>query len=135
MASHGSPIYMDSHAGGGWSYNGDTTVTVPIDPTGMVTEPIPEDLVTEVLWDTADKGPMDDDLMESGSDLQVLTVEHVYLRGPHTDRGATGVDLVDWLDGWFVENGLGGCAALRDIVTAKRMFPYDFAGPAGACPP
>jgi hypothetical protein len=44
-----------------------------------------------------------------------------------------GVDLVDWLDGWFVLDGLSTCAPLRSIV-GLRMFPYDFAGPGGACP-
>ena len=50
------------------------------------------------------------------------------------DGLVAGVDLVDWLDGWFQTYDLGECAALRSIVTARREFPYDFAGPGGACP-
>ena len=48
--------------------------------------------------------------------------------------GTAGVDLVDFLDGWFKLAGLTSCAGVRDIVTTKRNFPYDYAGPGGPCP-
>src|SRR5262249_25432651 len=83
------------------------------------TAKISENTVSEILWQLDPRG--------GGVDQ----VEPRYLRTA-SDRGAVGVDLVDFLDGWLVVDGAGTCAALRAAL-ASRAFPYDFKGPVG-CP-
>jgi hypothetical protein len=127
------PIYYDSNAGGGWQYNLDTSVTAA-NPTGPMTQLVSEDTVSEILWDVGDAPGGDDDAMTGASHDLVLQVVADYLRdGGGGTRGVSGVDLVDWLDGWFVLNGLGSCTPMRDVVSS-RGFPYDFNGAGGACP-
>jgi hypothetical protein len=129
----GDPLYVDSNAGGGWSYDADTEVTTA-NPSGGMGQDISEDTVSEILWDVGDSGGGDDD-PAGGGHANVLRAAANWFTSPTTvDRGVTGVDLVNWLDGWFVTQDLGSCAAVRAVV-GSRMFPYDFAGPAGACPP
>ncbi len=134
LAVRAHPIYCDSNADGGWSYNADTTNTVA-EPTGMQDQLVSEDMVSEILWDLGDSGTTDDDTLP-GTHGAVLLVQPEYLRTA-TLRviGTVGVDLVDLLDGFFVAGGLTGCAEVRAIVQARHHFPYDFAGPAGSCPP
>src|SRR5262249_2748339 len=78
-----------------------------------------ENTVSEILWQLDDHGD------------RVDRVEPRWLRTAG-DRGATGVDLVDFLDGYLVTGGAAGCPALQQAL-ASRSFPYDFAGPVG-CP-
>jgi hypothetical protein len=62
-------------------------------------------------------------------------VQPTYLRtAALRAAGEAGVDLVDFLDGFFVTDGLAHCAEVRQIVVTSHAFPYDFGGPAGACP-
>lgn len=134
MAVRGLPLYMDSNAGGGWSFNAETSLTTAA-AAGSMTQEVSEDMVAEILWDVSDRPMPDDDTMLAGTETQVLTVEHIFATSPQCcNRGRTGMELVDWLDGWFVENGLASCAELRSIVTTTHMFPYDFNGMAGLCP-
>jgi len=128
------PVYIDTARDGGWSYNGDTSVTMANINGGQLQE-ISEDLVTEVLWDLGDGEGADDDLVVGTHDA-VLQVQKAHLKvGPLRDAASVaGVDLVDGLDGWFKAGGLGACAAARTVIQTNRKFPYDFAGPAGACP-
>lgn len=133
LAVRGVPTYSDSNAGGGWVWNAETSVTVA-NPSGDMNQQVGEDLISEILWDVSDAPAPDDDLVSVGFATQVLLVVHHYLTSVSPSRGRTGVDLVDWLDGWFVREGLGTCAGVRDIVTTRRSFPYDFSGPAGDCP-
>ncbi len=134
MAVRRRPHYMDSNAGGGWGYDADTSVTAA--PTGTtIGGDVSEDMVSEILWDVGDGGSGDDDPVTSATHVDVLRVGTTYLRTATLRAiGESGADLVDFLDGWFVGDGLGTCAGVRDIVTTRRRFPYDYAGPAGACP-
>ena len=132
MAVLGAPHYMDSNANGGWGYDADTTKTLA-DPSGPITQDVSEDMVSEDLWDLGDAGNDDDGF--AGSHADVLRVQIDYLRaGMFRSVGVDGVDLVDFLDGWFLKAGLTPCTPARDIISVTRMFPYDYAGPAGACP-
>ncbi len=134
MAVRGAPLYMDSNSGGGWSYNADTSTSVAPAPTGLITQDVSEDMVTEDLWDLGDSDAADDDGVE-GNHHDVMRVQVDYLRaGAFRSVGVAGVDLVDFLDGWFSAVGLTPCTAARAIVTGTRSFPYDYAGPAGTCP-
>jgi hypothetical protein len=134
MAVRGAPHYMDSNSGGGWGYDADATVTAAPMPTGTLSQDVSEDMVTEDLWDLGDGGGSDDDTLDGGH-AAVMRVQVDYLKSATLRAvGTTGVDLVDFLDGWFVEAGLVPCTPAKSIVTGTRMFPYDYAGPAGACP-
>jgi len=134
MAVRGAPHYMDSNSMGGWGYDADSTVTVAPQPAGTLAQDVSEDMVTEDLWDLGDGNGTDDDPLD-GTHTAVMRVQVDYLRSATLRAaGTTGVDLVDFLDGWFLKAGLTPCTPARTIVTVTRMFPYDYAGPAGTCP-
>lgn len=135
MAVNGAAFYADSNASGGWGYDGEGSNESTPTPGGSIGQDVSEDMIAAILWDVGDGGAGDDDPMTGGSHAAALRVQPDYLRASALRNvGEAGVDLVDWLDGWFVEQGLGSCAAMRGVVTQQRGFPYDFAGPGGACP-
>lgn len=132
MAAINMPFYGDSNSGGGWGYNAETSNEGAPQPTGNMSQQVGENLITEILWDMGD-GAEDDQL--AGDQIAVRMVQPMYLRTASLRNvGVAGVDLVDFLDGWFSTDGLGKCAAVRSIVTTSRGFPYDYAGPGGSCP-
>ncbi len=134
MAMRGDSVYMDSNSYGGWGWDGDSSVTWASASGGM-SQDVSENMVAEDLWDLGDSGGDDDDPMTSAGHAAVLRVEVDYLStATLRSVGVSGVDLVDFLDGWFLSRGLGACSATREVVTGTRAFPYDYAGPAGACP-
>jgi hypothetical protein len=139
QSSLGQPVYSDSNSGGGFFDNIDTEVTRATG-TGL-TQPVSESMVSEILWDLGDStaatgiAGSDDDLLTPSTHLAVNGIQKAYLKIAILRAiGTTGVDLVDFLDGWFMIGGLSSCAPVRDIVVAKHNFPYDFNGPGGACP-
>ena len=95
-------------------------------------------MVAEVMWDMMDavaSTHLDGDT--DGLDGTVARVWNVvagYVAGTHADRGRAGLDMVEFLDGWFMTDGMSTCAAMSTLIRDKYNFPYDFAGPAGACP-
>ncbi|HVV84206.1 MAG TPA: hypothetical protein VHE35_14135, partial [Kofleriaceae bacterium] len=122
----GQPVYSDSNAGGGYFDNIDTE-TFRATGTGM-TQPVSERMVSQILWDMGDKPAPDDDLLTTSSFADVNGVQKSYLHATTLRAvGTAGVDLVDFLDGWFVLQGLTTCAAMRDLVVTTHNFPYDFA--------
>ncbi|MEZ4404145.1 MAG: hypothetical protein R3B06_29250 [Kofleriaceae bacterium] len=129
----GQPVYQDSNAGGGFFDNIDTEVTRAAG--SGLSQQVSEGMVSQILWDIGDAPSPDDDPSTAETHTQVNLVQPTYLKTAALRAvGTSGVDLVDFLDGWFVTQGLASCAAVRDIVVTARNFPYDFAGPAGACP-
>jgi hypothetical protein len=135
IAARGEPYYIDYSAGGGWHVELEDRVHAASLSSSM-TQNISEWMVAEVMWDVSD-GPLDGDAdpVALGSDADVMEVLTGYLVDPSArDRGRTGVDLVDWLDGWFVHHGMATCGAMRTLLRDRYRFPYDFAGPAGTCP-
>lgn len=133
MAVRDLPIYMDTNAGGGFSQNADTDVT-KANLNQNLSQQVSEDMVTEILWDLGDAPASDDDPVAGTHDADIL-VQAQYLKTAQLRNvGASGVDLVDFLDGWFVKDGLAHCAGVRSIVVTTHTFPYDFAGPGGTCP-
>jgi len=129
------PVYVDTFYGGvAFSFNLDTDRS-RADPAGPAEQGIPEGVVGEILWDVSDAPASDDDPMTSASPQAVLGIMRSYFRGPDfLDRGMAGVDLVDWLDGWFFLRGGSDCGPLRTIVVTEHGFPYDFARPDAVCP-
>lgn len=136
LAVRKAPVYGDSNAGGGWAFNADVSITRTPMPTGTMDQLVAENMISEILWDMGDAPSGGDDDMLPGDHLANNRVQPDYLRAVVLRTvGVAGVDLVDFLDGWFVADGLADCAAVRGIVTTTHRFPYDYAGPAGACPP
>jgi hypothetical protein len=132
MAVFDAPIYIDTNMEGGFNENADTELLTATQG-GPLTQDISEDMVTEILWDLGDGGPGDDDPY-SGTHPAVIAVQTYLKTATLRNVGTTGVDLVDFLDGWFLTAGLTACTAVKSIVVTTHQFPYDFNGPAGACP-
>jgi hypothetical protein len=124
--ARGDSLYADTNVAGGWDYDLESSVTTA-NPSLPLDQDVSEDTVSEILWDCGD-APVPDDDPIAGTHADVLTVEKSFASSgwPATDRAATGVDLVDWLDGWLAAH-LAECAGLKTIVNL-RMFPYDFPG-------
>jgi hypothetical protein len=126
--------YMDSNSGGGFGDDLEGRVTKAT-ATGPMTQNVSENMVAQILWDIGD-GPASDDDARTGGDRHedVMKIENEYLaNGITSTRGVQGVDLVDWLDGWFKLRGLSTCAAVRSILQT-HTFPYDFHAPGANCP-
>ncbi len=124
-------IYIDTKATG-------ATVRDPedmgwdADPAGSLDQELSEFVVLESLWDITDPVDATDPMARPA--LDVLDVLTGYLVSANmVDRAHPGVDLVDFLDGWFCQ-GQGDAAGIADLVVAGQGFPYDFAGPAEPCP-
>jgi len=135
IAARGVPYYIDYAAGGGWHVELEDRVHAASLASSMA-QNISEWMVAELMWDVGDGSlDTDGDPMSPGDRTAVFDVLIGYLVAPGAaDRGRAGVDLVDWLDGWFMHHGMASCAAMRALVRERYRFPYDFAGPAGACP-
>lgn len=135
IAARDVPYYIDWSQGGGWFVELEDRVHAA-SLTSSMTQNISEWMVAEIMWDVSD-GALDGDTdaMSAGSETDVFEVLLGYLVDPGaSDRGRTGVDLVDWLDGWFMHHGMSSCGPMRTLLRERYRFPYDFAGPAGACP-
>jgi len=133
LAVRGVPYYIDWSAGGGWAVELEDRVHAA-NPNGSMTQAISEWMVAELLWDLGDPPGGDDDPM-MGTFPQVFGVLAGYMVSPQmVGRGVSGIDLVEFLDGWFMQQGMTDCAAMRSLVQGRYQFPYDFAGPAGLCP-
>ena len=92
-------------------------------------------LVAAVLWDLADTPKTE--VFDGVHGLRLGIYDSVFgyfnkPQGAFEDRGAPGVELVDFLDGWFCR-GWAHKLELQDLVVYHRGFPYDFSGPL-ACP-
>jgi hypothetical protein len=133
MAITNKPIYGDSNAGGGFSFNADLSNT-KANGAGSLSQPVSEDMIAEILWDLADAPGTDDDGVD-GTHPQVLEVEAALrfatLRG---GAGVNGVDLVDYLDNYLRLRGLSKCTGIRALIDVKHTFPYDYPAPNANCP-
>lgn len=97
-----------------------------------------EILVAAVLWDLMDPSggsPEPSDLIDSTYNETLGSVAHYLPLAPpnRVDRGAPGVDLVDFLDGWRCRcsNRTSDAAKLKTLLDERR-FNYQFAA-APAC--
>jgi hypothetical protein len=134
MAISGMPAYIDTNSGGGWAVELEHNVHAA-SMSGGASQYIYEWMVAEVMWDMADSGMDEDGDPVEGTHADAIAVTQTYLRSPgFIGRGRAGVDLVDWLDGWFLRVGLDQCEQVRELLHQWYGFPYDLAGPAGACP-
>ncbi|MFO0744579.1 MAG: hypothetical protein U1F43_02760 [Myxococcota bacterium] len=86
-------------------------------------------LVSALLWDLSDGANEPWDQLAGDRNGVYDTLFSYLPSGSFVDRGPTGVDLTDFLDGW-VCRGWGGGAALPALVTDHYHHDYDFQGPA-----
>jgi hypothetical protein len=133
-AARGNQFYMDSNANGGF---GDDLENALVKYSGTnMTGLMSEETVAEVLWDIGDGQASDDDPRGGGDrheDVMKVQIEYLH-SGVTATRGVSGIDLVDFLDGWFKLRGTSTCTALRTIIATTHTFPYDFAASGAACP-
>jgi len=133
LAVRDQPIYMDTNAGGGFNQNADIEV-VKANAGGAIGQDVSEDMVAEILWDMGDAPSGDDDPLAGTHDADILVQQQYLKTAVLRNVGSGGADLVDWLDGWFVKDGLTHCTGVKKVVLTDHSFPYDFAGPGGTCP-
>ena len=129
-AASGDPVYLDYKEAG--------TTVLDIESVDMawtfgthdqsMSGHLSEHLVSALLWDLLDEGAEELDSLAAGP-ADVIRPMVAYLPWPGAvDRGYFGVDLSDYLDGWFCL-GQGHRDEVAEIVIEQRRFPYDFAGP------
>jgi hypothetical protein len=86
-------------------------------------------LVSSFLWDLADSSVTEVWDGVHGARAGIYDVLFTYFNmSSWLDRGVTGVDLVEFLDGWFCR-GWKKTAAIQDLIVNHRQFNYDFDGP------
>lgn len=89
-------------------------------------------LVAAALWDLADSNNEDWDPVDRMRNAVYDTLFSYFPSGNYEDRGAVGVDLSDFLDGWFCR-GWGEEDHVRDLIVDYYDYAYDFSGPTD-CP-
>jgi len=133
-AANNSPLYLDSNIDGTISLSRDLSA-LPLDRNyvGVATDPmtqnIGEYLVGGSMWAITTIGT--NRQAQVARQLNVLL--QYFSRTPIPNRGVTGVDFVDFLDGYECINGTADREAIRAYVVTARSFPYDFAG-STVCP-
>jgi hypothetical protein len=131
--ANNSSLYLDAMITGGLRVQRDLA-NLPLvrnnmgDPSLPITQPVGEYLVGGSLWALSSTG------MTPSTQLdRVLAVSLRYFtRTPRPDRGFTGVDFVDFLDGYLCLHDGADRAVIEQYVVMQRRFPYDF-GFAGVC--
>ncbi|MBM4372603.1 MAG: hypothetical protein FJ098_13160 [Deltaproteobacteria bacterium] len=130
----GSPVYVDSLADSAWSMDLERMGGSHAWGTegGHLEDDVSENLVAAVLWDLQDDGAEPHDALAAGL-LRILDPAVAWLgREDRPDVGFPGVDLADYLTGWFT-TGAGRWWEVADIVLA-RDYPYPFHAPPLALP-
>ncbi|MBA3458413.1 MAG: hypothetical protein H0T46_00510 [Deltaproteobacteria bacterium] len=127
------PYYIDWSIGGGWSVELEQRVHAA-SPSGTMSQNVSEWMVAEVLWDITDSATDGADAIDGGAPSVWKVLVGYVISPQRRDRGRAGLDLVEFLDGWFVEHGMASCSSMRALLRTQYGFPYDLAGPAGACP-
>ena len=88
-----------------------------------------DSLVSAFLWDLADSTTNEvwDGVHDARAGIYdvLFTYFNMVL---WVDRGVSGVDLVEFLDGWFCR-GWKKTTAVEDLIVNHRQFNYDFDGP------
>jgi len=96
---------------------------------GALDGQVSEYLVASVLWDLADGHTTETFDAVDGKRLPIYDAIFNYLPGDKfEDRGVPGVDLVDFLDGWFCR-AWGDEANVLGLVNGTYLFPYTAGGP------
>ncbi|MEZ4266607.1 MAG: calcium-binding EGF-like domain-containing protein [Myxococcota bacterium] len=126
-----TPLYIDSTAGG--SLIRDIRVAgneylASLNAPKQMKQLMSEYLIAEILWTIA-TGPGGTGGKTHAPTLDVLANYFTAFKDPTEGRGVEGVELVDFLDGWFCRQN-GDKPYIQSIVNGIAKFPYDYAGPA-----
>lgn len=93
-----------------------------------------EDMVASILWDFADNDPNEaHDAIAGGRQGVYDVVFNYFTSAWFVDRGLQGVELVDYLDGWYCRGW--GQASGVDFVLDNHTFVYEGSGPETCLPP
>jgi len=128
----GRPYFVNSRPAGVYLVDDLEAMTTPFafsTTTATIFGPVSEYLVAAVLWDLADTESTEefDEVFEARTGVYDAIIN--YLPSFYfVDRGVEGVDLVDFLDGWFCR-GWKRLDEVSKLVVEHRDFPYDFDGP------
>nr|ACU26448.1 hypothetical protein [uncultured bacterium HF186_25m_18N5]ACU26507.1 hypothetical protein [uncultured bacterium HF186_25m_27D22] len=96
---------------------------------GAMNGDLSDSLVSAFLWDLADSTTTEVWDGIHGARAGIYDVLFTYFNmGSWVDRGVSGVDLVEFLDGWFCR-GWKKTSAIEDLLVNHRQFNYDFDGP------
>ncbi|MGB0590586.1 MAG: hypothetical protein ACPGU1_12990 [Myxococcota bacterium] len=88
-----------------------------------------DSLVSSFLWDLADSSVNEVWDGVHGARAGIYDVLFTYFNmASWVDRGTPGVDLVEFLDGWFCR-GWKKTTEVEDLLVNHRQFNYDFDGP------
>lgn len=126
----GTSLYLDTNPTGvGVKFDIESlNSTIPLGTSdGTQSGNLSEAVVAAIFWDLADS---ENETKDTLSNPDAVFQAFSSLHGSGRDRGVTGADLVDFLDGWFCKgNGSRGDATsgVQGIVTGIHKFPYDFA--------
>ncbi|MFO0556936.1 MAG: hypothetical protein U0269_02845 [Polyangiales bacterium] len=132
-AANNSSDYIDTNIDGSVRNRTDLANVAMVrnnmgDPMLPLTQNVGEYLVGGSLWALSSAG------MDPNAQIaKVLNVSLRYFtRMPAPDRGVTGVDFVDFLDGYLCVNMGADRPVIEQYVVMQRQFPYDF-NFAGVC--
>ncbi len=127
--------YMDSYEGGIYVFDLEPDHPgIDADPALGMDQLVSEWMDASILWDVVDNPTPDDDAFAETSGEKVMSVlKNGMSRPGHQNRGYLGIDLVDWLDEWFIAEGAGTCAAMHPVVDVHH-FPYDYQAQGASCP-
>lgn len=124
-----SPVYIDSYASGASVTDiSDTGYTAERGSSRGMYQLLSEYVVSEILWTIGEGGASTPAL---GHDTVFDVLHNYFPSNQLIDRGVSGVDLVDFLDGWFCR-GHQNEDHIRQIVTTELGFPYDYSA-LGSC--
>ncbi len=126
-----TPLYIDTSAAGASLTDvrsaGSEYPAQLNDPKGMK-QLLSEHLISQILWTIA-MGPDGANGKSHTSTFDVLANYFTSFTTPSQGRGVAGVELVDFLDGWFCKQH-GDRPFIQGIINETAKFPYDYAGPA-----
>lgn len=131
--ANGDSRYLDALVSGGLRVERDLA-NLPMvranmgDPAQPISQQVGEYLVGGSLWALSSAGM--DPAMQLDRMLGVSL--RYFTRSPAPDRGVTGVDFVDFLDGYLCLHGGVDRSVIEGYVVMQRRFPYDF-NFAGVC--
>ncbi|MDP3275822.1 MAG: hypothetical protein Q8Q09_11540 [Deltaproteobacteria bacterium] len=126
--ANGSNLYLDANVNGSLRVNRDLA-NLPLvrpnmgDSSAPIAQPIGEYLVAGSLWALSSNGA--DPSQQLRRSLEVST--RFFTRMPTPDRATTGVDFVDFLDGYMCLHMEADRDVVQRYVVDARRFPYDFA--------
>ncbi len=125
-AIFGSSVYIDTFSSGTSVFDiNNTGQRADLSSSRGMEQLVSEFMVAELLWHTANGGPG----VGSQGYGPIFSVLGIYLPSTsRNNRGVSGVDLVDFLDGWFCL-GNGARSDMEQNVNQNHGFPYDYNGP------